>query len=134
MGNPVLTVIVLAYNQEQYIRQTLNGVLSQKVSYDYRIIVTEDGSTDNTRTIIQSVIDDNPNIISSFFNDVNLGLTETLKKVVPSLNTKYACFLGGDDYWVDEYKLQKQIEILEKYQNVSFVHTGFQFLIEPENV
>lgn len=134
MDRPILTVVVFTYNQEAYVLQSLGGVLSQRVNFNYSIIVTEDGSTDRTRSVIQSVIREFPNRIMPVFNDKNIGLNETLKKVIPLLSTKYACFLGGDDYWIDEYKLQKQVDLLEKYPNVSFIHTGFQFLNEPDGV
>lgn len=126
MGNPIVTILVLAYNQEAYISKALDGILSQETAFYYRIIVTDDASKDNTRKIIQAYIEKYPDIFIPVFNNNNVGLTETLKKAIPLIETKYACFLGGDDYWIDRHKLQKQIDILEGHQEISIVHTAFR--------
>lgn len=128
MESNLLSVIVLAYNHEKYLDQTLKGILSQKTSFPFKVLITDDGSTDRTRLIINSYIDTFPNRIIPVFNEHNIGLNETLKKVILLIDTKYACFLGGDDYWIDDRKLQKQIDILESHPEISFIHTGVQYL------
>ncbi len=127
---PDISILVLAYNHEDYIAQTIESILAQKTNYPYKILICDDCSSDNTRSIIQSYIDKKPNIFTPIFNKRNIGLNETLKIVFSKIDTKYACFLGGDDYWVDENKIQKQVDYLECHSDVSFVHTGFQFYIE----
>ena len=60
MNDCILTVLVLAYNHEQYIRQTLDGVLNQKTSFHFKILITDDASTDGTEAIIREYIDKYP--------------------------------------------------------------------------
>lgn len=126
MDNAIVTILVLAYNQEAYIANALDGILSQDTSYKYKVIVTDDASKDNTPSIIQTYIDKNPGVITPVFNEQNTGLTAILRKAIQLIDTKYTCILGGDDYWIDKFKLQKQIDILEGHQEISIVHTAFR--------
>lgn len=132
MDNPIVTILVLAYNQEAYIANALDGILSQGTSYSYKVIITDDASTDNTQSVIKDYINKNPNGFIPVFNESNIGLNETIRKVIPYIKTKYICLLGGDDYWIDKNKLQKEIDYLELHPEVSLVHTGYRQWIEEE--
>lgn len=127
---PILTILVCAYNFERYICETLDGILSQETDFSFVILITDDASTDKTRSKIKEYIDRYPELFITVYNDKNLGLTATLKKAIPLLKTKYTCLLGGDDYWIDNKKLQKQVDFLEAHPNVSFLHTGFKRWME----
>lgn len=129
----LVTILILAYNHENYIAQTIESVLNQNTSFNYKLLITEDASTDSTRSIVQKYMSKNPTKVFAMFNERNLGLNETLKRVIQFLDTKYTCILGGDDYWIDNNKLQMQIEALEGGERVSYVHTGFKILNESTN-
>lgn len=133
MNDCILTVLILAYNHEQYIRQTLDGVLNQKTSFRFKILITDDASTDRTEAIIREYIDNYPNKIIPVFNSKNIGLNPTLKIAFPLIDTKYTCLLGGDDYWIDEYKIEKEVGYLEAHPDTSYVHTGLKRWIEDKN-
>lgn len=133
MDDIIVTVLIAAYNQEKFIFKTIESVLAQKTSYKYNILVTDDASSDNTRAIIQDFVNQYPQKVFPLFNNKNIGLNETLKKAIPLLKSKYTCMLGGDDYWIDEYKIQKQVNILESNPGISFVHTGVQYFDEDTN-
>lgn len=129
-NNFLLTVMIVAYNQKQYIAQTIESVLSQKTAFEFKILVSDDGSSDGTRDIIQSFIDKHPQKIFPVFNESNIGLNDTLKEIFPLIDTKYVCCLGGDDYWIDEMKLQKEVDVLENNPHISYVHTGYKHLYD----
>lgn len=133
MKNALLTVFIAAYNHEQYIRQALDGVLNQKTSYKYKIIITDDASSDQTQSIIQEYINNNPNIIFPVFNEKNIGYNATFKKALPLIDTKYTCLLGGDDFWIDENKIEKEVDYLEAHPETSYVHTGYREWIEEKD-
>ena len=130
MDNFLLTVLIAVYNHEDYIRQTLDGVLSQETDFHFKILITDDASTDNTQSVIQEYINKYPNRIIPVFNSKNIGLNATLKKAIPLIDTDYTCMLGGDDYWIDNKKLQKEVGYLESHSDTSYVHTGYKSWIE----
>lgn len=113
-NDAVLTVIVPTYNHEKYIEQCIDSLLMQKTNQDFNIIISDDCSTDKTFEIVQKY--KHLKNISFHKTEKNMGSLNQ-KRFIDMLalcNTKYLCFLDGDDYYVSEYKLQKQIDFLEK--------------------
>ena len=110
----MVDVYVLTYNHEKYIAKALDSILMQKVKFKYRILVGDDCSTDNTRKILKKYKKNHPDIINLFFRDKNVGMKENSRLLHKELKAKYVAVIEGDDYWIDEYKLQKQYEFLEK--------------------
>lgn len=130
----IATVCIFIYNHENYIERTIKSVLNQKTKYAYKIFVIDDHSTDHTREIIDKVADNNPlNNIVKIYQEKNQGLNNNVEYIFEKLDTKYVFILGGDDYWVDENKIEKQIDLLENDINVSYVHTGYDKFDENTN-
>lgn len=130
----IATVCIFIYNHEAYIERTLKSVLSQKTKYPFKILVIDDCSTDSTCVKIDSVVDssDLKNVIK-VYRDSNLGLNANVEYAFKTLDTKYCLILGGDDYWIDEQKIEKQIRLLENNPNISYVHTGLNRFDENTN-
>ena len=123
---PVVSVICIAYNHELYIEQCLDGILAQKTSFPFEIIVHDDASTDNTAEIIKKYESRYPTIIKAIYQSVNQysqGESIVDKLLDSYCEGKYIAFCEGDDFWVDCYKLQLQYEALEKNQNCSICTT-----------
>ena len=59
----MISVGVMGYNQEQYVRQTMDCILAQQCSYPFEIVVGDDASTDNTRAILEEYRQKHPDII-----------------------------------------------------------------------
>lgn len=127
---PLVDVIMVTYNQEKYIAQAIQSVLNQKCDFTVRLIIGEDFSTDNTRIICQKYADSFPNKIKLLTNAKNLGLIRNYKSVIDNCSAKYLAILEGDDYWIDEYKLKKQVKILEEDKAIGLVHTSLNVLYE----
>lgn len=107
----------ITYNHEKYIAQAIEGFLLQKTSFPIEIIIHDDASTDNTKKIVEQYARINPNLIFPIYQQVNqysLGNKPFIKYVLPHCRGKYIAICEGDDYWTDPYKLQKQVEFLEK--------------------
>ena len=122
-NSPVVSICCIAYNQEKYIRDTIEGFLSQKVSFPMEIIIHDDCSTDNTANIIREYVDKYPELFKPIFQKEN-QYSKT-KKIFPitfaRANGKYIACCEGDDYWTDPNKLQRQTEFLEKHQEYVLV-------------
>lgn len=120
MGNetvPLVSVSVITYNHEKYVRQCLNGILMQEVNFPYEILVHDDASPDGTAEIIREYEAKYPEIIKPIYQTVN---QYSQGKAIGKFNRdrargKYLAFCEGDDYWTDPGKLQKQVDFLEAH-------------------
>lgn len=126
MKTPILSVVIFAYNHENYIKKAIESVLMQKTKYDYILKIVDDCSNDGTRDYIDYYETQYPDKIKKIYNASNIGLNRTFENVVSEINSKYICLLGGDDYWIDDSKIDKEIDILENNNDISCVHTGYQ--------
>ena len=108
----MVSVCITTYFHEKYISQAIDSVLKQKVDFSYEIVISDDGSTDNTQSIILDYAKTHSNI-KYIFNKNNIGLTKNVFQVKMAASGKYIVHLSGDDYWIDENKLQKQVDFLE---------------------
>jgi glycosyltransferase involved in cell wall biosynthesis len=113
-SRPLLSVVVIAYNQEKYIAQTLESICTQVVDFKIEVIVGDDGSTDDTRRIIKEYVKRYPNILRPVFRKKNLGPWANFVDAFKSAQGKYIALCEGDDFWTDSTKLQKQVDLLEK--------------------
>jgi len=103
MGHPKITVFMAAYNQADFIQQSINSVLTQSFS-DFELIIVNDGSIDNTTTIVESF---NDNRIRLVHNDGNKGLIYTRNRLLTLAQGEYIAILDGDDIaYQDRLKLQ----------------------------
>ncbi|MFN8295932.1 MAG: glycosyltransferase family 2 protein [Chitinophagales bacterium] len=117
-NTPTISISVITYNQENFIAETINGILSQKINFSIEIIITDDNSTDNTAKICREFASKNNNIIFHQ-NETNIGLMKNFVGTLDKCSGKYIAICEGDDYWTDVNKLQKQVDFLEG--NESFV-------------
>lgn len=120
----MVSIIILSYNFENYIENTLISALFQNTSFDYEIIVFDDNSTDRTYKILDKLSYLNKKI-KLFKNEKNLGVYENLKRALELSNGKYIAFLDGDDYWIDKDKLEKQVNFLENNEDYIMCFTGY---------
>ena len=111
----ILSVCIRTHNQERFIREALDSVLCQKTTFAFEIIVSDDASSDGTVAILQEYVAQYPKKIHLLLSKTNLGGPKNLKRVIEASNAKYITCLDGDDFYTDEYKLQKQVEFLETH-------------------
>lgn len=111
----MVSICCITYNQENYIKDTLDGFLMQDTNFEYEIIVHDDASTDNTAKIIEEYKKKYPNIIKTIYQTENQYSKN--RKVFPiameKAKGKYIAICEGDDYWTDCNKLQEQVNYLE---------------------
>lgn len=114
-----VSVLMLAYNHENYIAEALSSVLMQEVDFDYEIVVGEDFSTDGTRRILKEFCDNNPGRINAILQPENFGMHANLEITLGCCIGEYVAVLECDDYWTDKNKLQKQVDFMDGNKHLS---------------
>jgi len=114
-----VSVLMITYNHEKFIAQAINSILMQQTDFDYEIIVGDDFSKDRTRAILDSYKKKHPSKIRLLFPDRNLGMHRNFIQTLNSCQGQYVAILEGDDYWTSPYKLQKQVDFLDKEPSYS---------------
>lgn len=122
MEEPMVSVIMPAYNCEKYIGMAIESVLAQSVSFE--LIIIEDRSLDGTLKVIKKYTDDNRIILIE--NEKNMGVALSRNRGVENASGKYVAFLDSDDYWTKD-KLSKQVALMEEKKAV-LSSTGRQLI------
>jgi len=120
--SPLVSVCIRTYNHEEYIANCLDSILSQKAPFDFEILLGEDGSSDRTREICITYARNNPEIIRLFLHDRadNFAIGKAATGHANFVNNlreargRYLAFCDGDDYWVHQDKLIKQVNALQR--------------------
>jgi len=128
---PKISATVFTYNQEDTIRQCIESILMQKGNFEMEIVIAEDCSTDNTWNICKEYADKYPDMIRLLPNTHNLGIFPNWIRMVRACKGDFISGLAGDDYWCDEYKLEKQLQFLLEHPDYGFVSTeGYRYLVK----
>ena len=117
---PVVSVICCTYNQEMYIEDALKGFFSQKTNFPFEVIVQNDASTDSTKQIIDRWHKQYLNVLKPFHHEEN-QFSQGHKPgpiAIGRSKGEYIAMCEGDDYWIDDNKLQKQHDALQRHPNV----------------
>lgn len=128
-----LSVVVVSYNECEYIDQAIQSCLNQKCDFEYEIIIGDDGSTDGSIEKIKKYVELYPNKISCFIMDrtninnviPSIRVSNILRKAFSIAKGKYVICLSGDDYYIGNI-FQMQVDILEKNINYSSCYTNFK--------
>ena len=118
-----VSIMMLAYNHESYIRQALDSVVRQRTDFRFEAIVGEDCSTDGTREIVREYARKYPDIVKPLFRKKNLGASRNVVSTLRRCKGEYVAFLECDDYWTDMDKLQKQADYLDAHPECAGVMT-----------
>lgn len=118
---PLVTIICLAYNHDRYIDSAIRGFLIQATEFPFEIIIHDDASTDTTAAIIGKYIRQYPNLIRPIFQTENQfsKRRRIITICMPYARGRYIAVCDGDDYWIDPFKLKRQIEFLETHGEYS---------------
>tara|TARA_B100000959_G_scaffold144704_1_gene151953 strand:+ start:60 stop:935 length:876 start_codon:yes stop_codon:yes gene_type:complete len=113
---PVVSVVVPTYNRAERLGETLRSVLNQ-IWQDFELIVVDDGSTDDTRNVLDSF----PRAQCILMPE-NHGVSRARNEGLARARGRYICFLDSDDLW-DENKLQTQIQWMEDNADCQVCYT-----------
>jgi glycosyltransferase involved in cell wall biosynthesis len=129
MNDITVSIFILTYNQEQFIAQTIESILLQKTNFSFQLVIGEDCSTDATRIICEKYALDFGGKIKLLPSlKKNIGLIANYMRTIKECDGKYIAICDGDDYWIDAYKLQKQVDFLESHPDYSIVYTAVKRL------
>ena len=117
--NPKLSVLVITYNQERYIRQALDSVLMQRQDFEFEVIIADDFSQDATREIANQYAVQFPNV-NLLPADQNVGITKNMQRGLAACNGQYIAMIEGDDFWISPRKLQIVARFLDDHPEYSF--------------
>ena len=106
---PFFSVIIPLFNKEKFIEATLKSVLNQTF-IDFEILIINDGSTDNSATIIEGF--DDPRI--SYFLKENAGVSSARNDGIEKAQSNYISFIDADDYWYPDF-LEEMFKIIQNY-------------------
>jgi len=127
MMNKLLSIIIITYNQEKYIAQTLDSIIGQEHDYIYEVIIGEDCSTDETRIILLKYKEKYPSIIKLLLNNENMGMIKNYFNVINNCSGKYIMQCAGDDYWLPG-KVASQIQYMENHSEAGMCYSKYKII------
>ena len=130
---PKVSVCVVTYNQEKYIRQCLQSLVDQKTDFKFEVIVADDCSTDGTKTIVQEFSEKYHEIVKPTFHEKNIGAYKNFLFVHLKPTSEYIAHMDGDDYSLPG-KLQVQKDFLDRHQECNVVFHRVKVLYEKSSV
>ncbi|TGY02982.1 glycosyltransferase [uncultured Muribaculum sp.] len=134
MGLPMVSVIVLAYNQEQTISRTIDSILNQDCDFPIEIIIGEDASSDKTREICSSYAGIHDNIIL-LEKAPNKGILINYNDCLKACRGKYISECAGDDWWHNRDKLRLQVSYMDMNPKCILCYTDYnQFLVYKNKI
>lgn len=131
---PLLSVVMLSYNQELYIRKAIESILAQQTDFAYELIIADDCSTDQTRDICIEYQKTHPDVIRLVLRETNVGVRKNAILSITNAMGKYIAFCEGDDFWLDPCKLQRQYDLLESNPKASGAHTRVNYCDANEQI
>ncbi|MBL0311632.1 MAG: glycosyltransferase family 2 protein [Holophagaceae bacterium] len=133
LHNPKVSVCVITYNQEKYIRQCLQSLIDQETDFDFEIIVGDDHSGDGTRIILLEYLEKYPQIVKINIQVANTGGSKNYIDTHALARGKYVAHLDGDDYALPG-KLQALADFLDNNSKYNIVWHRMYYLNDISGV
>lgn len=130
MEDIVLSIVIVTYNHEKYIRQALDSVIMQTMKFSYEIYIGDDASTDKTPLIVEEYAK-KYDAITAVCRKENVGANYNAYDLLKRTKGRYIAFLDGDDYWTDKNKLQIQVDFMESHPQ--YIGCTHRFEVVDEN-
>ena len=123
-----VSVLVTFYNQEDYVDEALQSVFDQKCDFDFEVLIGDDGSTDGTMAKLQEWKQKYPDRMEIYVMDREPGVkynssqraSRNRLNLLQYVKGEYFAYLDGDDFYIDDHKLQKQVEIMDQPENAKY--------------
>lgn len=133
---PMVSIWISTYNHEAYIRDCIESVIEQEISFPIEIIITDNASTDNTQAIIREYAEKYPTIIKPILGKTNL-FTKNRKRffeqLLPLARGKYLTICEGDDFWCYPHRIEEMVRFLENHPKHSLYFHSFDAKNEVNN-
>ena len=132
--DPIVSVIIISYNCAEYISKAIESCLSQSCK-NIEIIIGDDGSTDNSKDVIDEYISKYPKVIKCYIMErpsderniiPSIRVSKNIKRALQYAKGKYIRVMSADDYYEDKFLFEKQLKILEANNEYSSVTCGYR--------
>jgi glycosyltransferase involved in cell wall biosynthesis len=120
--SPLVSVVIPAYNTARTVRATVESALEQTIS-DLEVIVVDDGSADETASVVLAIEDDRVRLV----RQPNGGVAAARNAGIRESRGQWVAFLDSDDVWLP-YKLERQLAVLDAHPDVLAVQAGAYFV------
>ena len=127
MLRPLVSVAMITYNHESYIRKAIECVLAQKTDFPFELVIGEDFSTDGTREIVLDYAARYGDKIRLVTSESNVGMHKNCYRTEQACEGKYIAYCEGDDYWQRDDKLQLQTDYMEKHPDCGLVFSDYNW-------
>ena len=122
---PLVSVLMLAYNHEQYLAEAIESVVAQQCDFPFELVIGEDASTDSTREIACAYQRRFPDLVRVILSTKNAGINENSRRIFALSRGEFIATCEGDDYWCDLSKLARQVALLQGDSSIGVVHTDW---------
>ena len=129
MKRPLVSIVMVNYNQEKYLGEAIESVLRQTYQ-NWELILVDDGSTDTSVDIINKYDDCR---INPIFLESNIHISKATNAGLDKVKGKYIARLDSDDFWRDD-KLEKQVDLFEKDEEVKVCFTKLDIVNEKNEI
>lgn len=129
MSKIKVSIIILTYNHSKYVKQAIESVINQEISFPMEIIIADDKSTDKSQIILKEFQEKYPELIKLILREENVGTTRNICDAFQKSEGEYLIGFGGDDYWIDSKKLQIQVDWLDSHPG----YIGVSHVIESRD-
>ena len=122
MNDVAVTVMCITYNQVQFVERMIKGILSQQTTFEFEVLIHDDASTDGTTELLKEIEQRESlvHLICEANNRFADGIDYFSDEMLARSRGKYIAVCEGDDYWIDELKLQTQYEYMEANPKCTF--------------
>ena len=128
---PKVSIIICTHNREKLLPRALDSVVAQDFK-DFEVIIIDDDSDDNTKTLVDSYIARDARI-KYFKNEHNLGIAKSRNRGCDIAQGQYIAMLDSDDWWLKNDKLSRQVAILDSKPAIGLVGTGIVLYDTKDN-
>ncbi len=125
----MISVQMLSYNHENTIARAIESVINQKTQYKYELVIGDDASTDRSQSIILKYAEKYPDKIIAICRDKNIGSIKNGCDTFSRCRGKYLAICEGDDYWIDDNKLETQVGFLENHPDYSACYSKAKMFV-----
>ena len=135
MHSPIkVSVVLITYNQKEYVRETLNSILMQETDFPVEVLVSDDASSDGTDEVLSDIQKNSSGRISLFLRKKNVGGTRNAYGILKRAKGEYIASLEGDDIWSDRHFLERAVKFLDERKEYIGVQDKCRIIDKDSNV